>query len=240
MRIFGRLQNLVRGIVGQWLGRRERRNPGAVYEAAIQERLDQYAKLREAAAGVLYMRGKLVKERDAKSSELRRVNADLEAAVDRDDDEAALALITRRDALRSDVERVDGDLADLNEEAEAAKKNLRAFQEEIDRLREEKTRMLARLANAKARLRLQETLAGLSPDADIRALESVREHVHRLVEEARLNRDVGDTDLERRLVKIREAEAEAAARSQLEEMKRSRRRPLVPMIVPAREGVVAG
>jgi len=41
------------------------------------------------------------------------------------------------------------------------------FQTEIARLREEKVHMLARLSNAKARLRFQETLTGLAPDADI-------------------------------------------------------------------------
>ena len=62
MRFFARVRNLVRGVLGQWVGQRERRNPEAVYEAAIQERLEQYGKLRGAAAGVLYMRTKLAKE----------------------------------------------------------------------------------------------------------------------------------------------------------------------------------
>ena len=42
MRFLARLSNLVRGLLGQWIGRREHKNPGAVYEAAIQERIDQY------------------------------------------------------------------------------------------------------------------------------------------------------------------------------------------------------
>ena len=223
MRVYARLRNLVRGVLAQWLGRREHNNPGAVYEAAIQERIEQYARLRQAAAGVLYMRNKLSKELDVKTIELRRVGAQLDLAIDRDDDDVALALINRRDWLTAEVERVTAELADLTTEAEDAKKNLIGFQTEIERLREERVRMLARLANAKARLRLHETLAGLSPDADIRALESVREHVQRIVEEARLNRDVRNGDLERRLGKIRADEAEVAARQQLDELKRSRR-----------------
>lgn len=239
MRILARFSNLLRGLVGQWIGRRERRNPEAVYEAAIQERAEQYARLREAAAGVLYMRSKLAKELELKSAELRRARTQLDVAVDQDDDAAALALITRRDVLTAEVERVAAELRELDGEAEAAKKNLTAFQNDIARLREEKVRMLARLANAKARLRLQETLSGLSPDADIRALESVREHVSRLVEEARMSSHLGDGDLERRLGKIREAEAEAAARSQLEELKRTRRRTLLPMVLPQGEKAFA-
>ena len=231
MRFFSRLSNLVRGIAAQWLFRRERRNPGAVYEAAIEERVAQYAKLREAAAGVLYMRTKLAGELDRAQRELARTKRELDVAVDRDDDEAALVLIGRRDRLGEDVARLTTELEDLQAEADAAKKNLIAFQGEISRLREEKVRMMARLANAKARLRLQETLAGLSPDADVRALEAVREHIHRLVEETKMTQGL-DGDLEKRLGKIREAEADAAARAQLDELKRARRNRLLPLVAP--------
>jgi phage shock protein A len=237
MRVFARVQNLLRGVMAQWLGRREQRNPGAVYEAAIQERTEQYGKLREAAAGVLYMRSKLSKELQLRSGELTRLRNQLEIAVDRDDDEVALTLISRRDALGAEVERLTGELTELTTEAETAKKNLTTFQNEIVRLRDEKVRMLARLANAKARLRLQETLTGLSPDADIRALEAVRDHINRLVSEVQVARDAGDPELERRLGTIREAEANNAARAQLDELKRSRRRTLLPVVMP--QAVVA-
>jgi phage shock protein A len=232
MQLFARVRNLIRGVVGQWLGRREQRNPEAVYEAAIQERLDQYVKLRQAAAGVLYARTKLSKELQLKSAELSRLGAQLDIAVDHDDDAAALVLINRRDGLRADVERIATELRELTGEAEAAKKNLVAFQQEIARLRDEKVRMAARLANAQARLRLQETLNGLSPEADIRALEGVRDHINRLVAEVQLGRETSDTDLERRLGKIREAEATTAARAQLDELKRTRKRTLLPLVMP--------
>lgn len=229
MRFFARVSNLVRGMLGRWIGAREHQNPGAVYEAAIQERVTQYGKLREAAAGVIYMRQKLEKELALRSDELSRVRRQLDVAVDKDDDAVALVLIGRRDGLDADVSRVSGELAELTSEADAAKRNLVAFQAEIVRLRDERTRMLARLANAKARLRLQETLTGLSPEADIRALEEVRDHVHRLVTEANLVRDGGDPALEKRLGTIRDAEAEHAARAQLDELKRTRKAHLVPM-----------
>jgi len=92
--------------------------------------------------------------------------------------------------------------------------------------------MIARLANARARLRLHETLSGLSPDADIRALEAVRDHINRLVTEVQVGREAGDPELERRLGSIREAEANSAARAQLDELKRTRRRTLLPLVLP--------
>lgn len=232
MQLFARIRNLLRGLLARWVGRREHRHPDAVYETAIQERIAQYAKLREAAAGVLYMRSKLAKQLERESGELGRVRRQLEVAVDRDDDTAALALIGRRDALDAEVTRLTTELGELTKEADGAKQNLIGFQNEIARLREERVRMMARLANAKARLRFQATLNGLSPDADIRALEEVRDHVNRLVAETQVTRDVEDSDLERRLGRIREAEADSAARAQLDELKRTRRGKLVPMVLP--------
>jgi phage shock protein A len=222
MRAIARIANLVRGLITNWIRGREHRHPDAVYEAAIQQRQQQYARLRQAAAGVLYMQGKLAREVERHSAEQAHIRRQLEIAIAQDDDEAAVTLITRQNTIQSEVERLNTDLRDLTTEAEAAKENLIAFQSEIARLREERTRMLARLANAKARLRLHETLNGLSPDADIRALEDIRDHINRLVTETQLTSDLNDTDLTRRLTQIRQTESESTARAQLEELKRAR------------------
>jgi len=234
MHFFTRAWNLLRGLAARWIGRREHRHPEAVYEAAIQEQVEQYAKLRQAAAGILYLRSKLARELERQSADLARLRRQLDLAVERDDDRVALALIGRRDLVAGEVNRLTAELTELTREADGAKQNLTTFQDEIARLREERVRMLARLANAKARLRFQATLNGLSPEADIRALEEVRDHINRLVAETQLGRDLGDTELERRLGRIREAEAESAARAQLDELKRARREKLVPMVLPER------
>lgn len=239
MRFFSRLANLIGGGLTNWLGVRERRNPGAVYEAAIQQRLLQYGKLRQAAAGVLYMRGKLAAEVEAKSTALRSLNRQLDIAVERNEDDIALSLIRQRSALAEDVARLSKELADLNTEAEAAKKNLVAFQAELVRLRDEKVRTLARLAHARARLRFQETIKGLVPDADIQALEEVRAHVERLTAEVQISREVSDSELEQKIESIREAEAESAARAELDELKRVKHRALVPVNLPTSTSVAA-
>ena len=229
MNPFARLANLIRGAIGRWLGEREHRHPGAVYTAAIEQRIAQYATLRQAAAGIIYMRQKLERELGQRSDELSRVRRQLEVAVERDDDPAALALLARERALATDVERLGAESTELAAEADTATRNLVAFREEIDRLRDERARTLVRLANAKARLRLHETLSGLSPEADIQALAEVRDHVNRLVAEANLVRDGADGALAQRLGSIRDTEAERTARAQLEELKRTRRQALVPV-----------
>jgi phage shock protein A len=243
MKFFARLSNLISGKLQEWLGGRERRSPAAVYEAAITQRVAQYGKLREAAASILYIRNKLGRQLEEANCELVRTEEQISLALDRDDDEAALFLIGRKDRLSADIERITGELAELNREAESAKQNLVAFQSDIQRLREEKVRMLARLANAQARIRLQQAISGitgLTPDADIEALEAVREYITRTIASVADRHESGDATLDARLEEIRTDQAMQAARAQLDELKRSRKRRLLPIVLPRGTGVAAG
>lgn len=229
MGFFARLTNLIRGTFGSWVNRREHRNPEAVYESAIRGKLEQYQKLRQAAAGVLYMRGKLASEVEIKTQTLRSLKRQLDVAVEQDEDGVALALIAQRDRLSEELERLRRELSELTEEAETAKQNLVTFQSEVQRLRDEKMRVMAKLANARVRLQLQETMKGLVPDADIQALEEVRAHIERLTAEVGISKEVTDGELDAKLREIREAEAGASARAQLDELKRIKKRQLVPV-----------
>ncbi|MFP6663421.1 MAG: PspA/IM30 family protein [Deltaproteobacteria bacterium] len=229
MGFFSRLTNLIRGTFANWVNRSERRNPEAVYESAIRGKIEQYQKLRQAAAGVLYMRGKLATEVEIKTQTLKSLKRQLDVAVEKDEDGVALALIAQRQRFSTDLDRLRGELEDLTLEAEDAKKNLVTFQAEVQRLRDEKMRVMAKLANAKARLQLQETMKGLVPDADIQALEEVRAHIERLTAEVGISKEVADGELDQKMREIREAEADASARAQLDELKRMKQRQHVPL-----------
>ena len=52
-----------------------------------------------------------------------------------------------------------------------------SVQSEIKKLKAEKENMLAKMASAQARMRIQEQLEGLSVDAEVKALDNVREHI---------------------------------------------------------------
>jgi phage shock protein A len=109
----------------------------------------------------------------------------------------------------------------VRSEAEEAKTNLLRFREEIRALEREKGRTLASLANARARRRIHEALEGLSVDADMRALDAVREHVARLAGEGLLDRELaGGEGLDGRLRAIREESRRDAAALELAELKR--------------------
>jgi phage shock protein A len=217
--LFGRFRNLLRGVFAAWIRDGETQNPRAVYEQAIHERTQQYRQLKEAVAGILYMRNKLEAEIAERRAEIARLHDDLRRAVRRGQDDFSLALIAQKQRLLEDLERAERELEGLREEADDAKVNLVRFREEIRALTKEKSRMLATLANAQARRRIHEALEGFSVDADMKALESVREHVARLSTEGGLERELGDPALRNRLRAIRDEARDEAARRELTELK---------------------
>jgi phage shock protein A len=224
--LMARFGNLIRGTFTVWLRRRERQNPAAVYEQAINERTRQYRELKEAVAGILYMRNKLEAEIHERRVEIARLHDDIRHAVRRGHDELSLSLIENKQALMDELERAERELDSLRHEAEEAKANLIRFREEIRSLTREKGRMLATLANANARRRLTEALDGLSVDADMRALEAVRDHIARAATEGALDREIGGDELARRRLRaIRDDARHEAARRELAELKQSLRPP---------------
>ena len=219
--LWSRFTGLIQGLFAGWLRDREERSPRAVYEHAIHERVKQYRELKEAVAGILYMRNKLEAEIRDRRLELARTLEDLRRAVRRNEDDLALTLIERKNALVAEIEHAERELEGLRNEADDAKNNLVRFREEIRSLEREKGRVIATLANAQARRRIQETLAGLSVDADVRALEGVREYVARIANEGNLERELGaDAELGGRLRALRDEARNEAARRELAELKR--------------------
>ena len=221
--LVGRLRSLIHGIVSVWVRDGERNNPRAVYEQAIGERTQQYRDLKEAVAGILYMRNKLEAEITERRAEIARLHDDIRRSVRGGDDAASVTLIAHKQTLMDELERAEQELAGVRSEAEESKANLIRFREEIRSLVREKGHMLATLANARARRRLQEAVEGLSVDAEMKALEGVREHIARISTEGTLDREIGDDGLRRRLRAIREDTRSEAARRELEELKRKMR-----------------
>ena len=225
-----RIFSLIGGKLSRWLKAREARDPEAVYEAAISERLHRYNQLKTAAAGVIYMRNKLARELKQKAAEMAEVCEQAEQAADMNEDECAMILIRRKHELEQDCARLKEELSDLTAEADEAKKNLIAFKGEIEKLKIEKIRMLARLKNAQARVRIQHALEEVSFEEDLRALEEVRESIQRTLAQAGVNRELHESEAGEKLGEIRQRVQESKDQAELEELKR-KRRSLVPMSV---------
>ena len=220
MGFFERLSNLWKGFLSLWVSNLENENPEVVYEAAINERVRKHKDLKKAVSNIVYLRNKLQEELVSKEKEFRDVNAQIPVAVEEGEDDVALVLIQKRDELAAAIENLSGELAKVEGQAEDAKAGLLAFQAEIEKLKRERDSMLAARANAQARIQIQESLSGLSTDADIAALDNVRQSIHKLRAEADVGAEIDGSSLDGKLKKIRERTASSTAKSQLEELKR--------------------
>jgi len=220
---FARLRNLWRGMFSNWISRKEEENPEAVYESAIAERLQRYEELKRAVAGIVYLRNKLASEMEQKTKELSSIQDQINLAVEKEEDEVALALIQKKDDLQADIARIQQEIETTGSEAEEAKRSLQEFQGEIQRLHREKDRVLAQIATLEARRAISRQLDKLSPEADVRALETVREKVERLAAEQDAIRETSDQDLNQKLRDIRKESTLASAKAQLEEMKKAKK-----------------
>lgn len=220
MGFFDRLANVWRGFLSLWVSDIETRNPEAVYEAAIDERVKKHRELKKAVSGIVYLRNKLSTELETKERELKDVMTQLPVAVEDGEDEVALLLIQKKDELTSAIESLSAELKKVSDQAEDAKAGLLQFQGEIEKLKREKEKAIAAKANAEARIEIQETLDGLSTDADVKALDNVREHISKLQAEADIGSELQGDSLDSKLAKIKEKAHNASARAQLAAMKK--------------------
>lgn len=223
-----RMFSLMGGKIRRWVRAKEARDPEAVYEAAISQRLKRYDQLKSAAAAVIYMRTKLDGELRAKRAEIETLSEQTAQAADSNEDQCALILIRRRHELEADCSRLEEELNEVSREADDAKSNLVSCKDEIEKLKVEKTRMIARLKNAQARIRIHSALSSPNYEDDLRALEEMRDTIGQTLAQAGVSRELGSSELDAKLAEIGRRNAEAKAAAELEELKRRRRPPLVP------------
>lgn len=232
--MFSRLRSLIQGWFSVWVRDREFESPEAVYEQAIRGRLKQYRELKDAVAGILFMRSKLTSEIAERRAEIARLHDETRRSLARRDDENCLTLIAHKQVLFEDLERSEKELGVVRIQAEEAKANLVRFREEIRSLVREKGRMLATLANAKARRRLQSAIEGLSVDAEMEALEGVREQIERMGAERELDEELGGNDMRGQLRGFRDQARRDAARSELDQLKSE----MASRILPVRKEAI--
>lgn len=219
---FTRLANLWSGFLSLWVSDLEKDHPEIAYENSINAMVEKYGTLKKATAAIIRRREEIESRFTSKTKELDQIEADLNTAVESEEDELALILINKQNALQSEVTELGDELQQARQDADDAKASLLSVQSEINKLKSEKDRMLAKMASAKARVQVQEQLEGLSVDAEVKALDNVRQHINSLSAEAKLNKELSGESLDARLAKLRRQTGDVTAKKQLEELKAKR------------------
>ncbi|MDP2371123.1 PspA/IM30 family protein [Rhodoferax sp.] len=219
--ITGRLWNLWTGFLALWVTDIEKEHPEIAYQNSIQSMIEKYSKLKGASGRIIARKLDVEGRLQSVKAELAKVTTQLNAALATNQDDLAMVLIQKKNALSEDLTALESDYAEAEKDAEEAKAALLDMKGEIDRLKAEKDRMIAKFHSAEARVKIQESLDGLSIDAEVQALAGVRDHIKGRVAEARLGSELRESDLDVRLKTLNRTAGAVTARAQLEEMKRA-------------------
>jgi phage shock protein A len=219
MGMFGRLANLWKGFVSLWISDIEKDHPEIAYENAINSMTAKYAKLKAATAAIIRRREELDERYKRATADLKQTEAELNAAVETNQDDLAVILIQKKNQLNADITEMKTEMDQAHTDADSAKSSLLAVQSEIKKLKAERETMLAKMQSAQARIKIQEQLDGLSVDDEVRALDTVRSHIKNTIAEANLGQELASSSLDSRLAALKNQTGDVTARQELDAMK---------------------
>jgi phage shock protein A len=217
--MLSRLGNLWRGFLRLWISDVEKEHPEIAYENAIDSMIEKYSRLKSATAAIIRRREETGERFKQAAAELAQTEAELNTAVDTAQDDLALILIQKKNQLSTEVTELRAEMESAQKDADSAKQSLLGVQSQIRKLQAEKDSMLAKMQSSQARIKVQEQLDGLSVDAEVKALDNVRQHIKNTIAEANLGKELSESSLDSRLNALRSQVGDVQARNQLAELK---------------------
>src|SRR6476646_8286810 len=100
---FRRMSNLWKGFVSLWISDIEKDHPEIAYENAINSMIEKYSKLKKATAAIIRRREEVSERLGTQSKELAQITADLNVAVETNQDDLAVVLIQKKNILDKEV-----------------------------------------------------------------------------------------------------------------------------------------
>src|SRR6185295_2046470 len=216
---FSRLSNLWTGFLSIWISDVEKAHPEIAYENAINSMVEKYSRLKTATAAIIRRREDIDERLKKNTPEMAQTEADLAVAVETNQDDLAVVLIQKKNQLAADLADLKTELDSAQKDADSAKSSLISVQNEIRKLKGERDSMLAKMQSAQARIKIQAQIDGLSVDADVKALDNVREHIKTTIAEANLGKELSESSLDSRLAALRNQTGDVQAKQQLAELK---------------------
>src|SRR5512135_3616242 len=128
---FKRLGNLWRGFLSIWIADVEKEHPEIAYENAINSMVEKYSKLKSATAAIIRRREDTSERFQKSTKELAQTEAELNVAMDTNQDDVALVLLQKKNQLTTEVADLKTDMEGAQRDADSAKASLISVQGEI-------------------------------------------------------------------------------------------------------------
>ena len=214
-----RIYNVWRGFLSIFVSDLEKKNPEIAYQNAIESMIEKHNSLKSAVGSLLKNRTRFEQQIAQHRKDLERITSEIQAAVASGDDEIALMLIEQEDQTKIQLAQTEEDLKQAAEDAETAKSSLRELEQEINKLKRERDRVLAQIEDAEARKMVQNQLDGFSIDDEMKALDNVREYAAQVRAEVQVSDELKGDSVEGRLAKVRAQAGKMKAQDRLAELK---------------------
>lgn len=218
MGLFGRIWNLFRAILFKNVKEMEVEHAEAVYDSAIEKKVESFHQLKQSVGALVARREKLSLDLETAKRDYKQVRADLEAAVATNNTQLGPILLQKKEQLEDEIERFKTDLEQSVKEVGDYKGLLIEMQGSINDLKVERERALAQATSDRERVRIENEIAGLSVEPELAALDNVREGLSKLHGEAVVSKELGETDLDRQLSRLRQEAAPATAKARFAEL----------------------
>ena len=119
--IMSRLWNLWTGFVALWVTDIEKEHPEIAYQNSIASMTEKYTKLKQASGRIIARRLEIEDRVETAKAELAKITAQLNAALATSQDDLALVLIQKKNALDEDLKALEADFVEADKDAEEAK-----------------------------------------------------------------------------------------------------------------------
>src|SRR4029078_10799254 len=131
---FSRLSNLWTGFLSLWIADVEKNHPEIAYENAINSMIEKYANIKSATAAIIRRRDDLDERYKKATAEMAQTEAELNTAVETNQDDLAVVLIQKKNQLAAEVTELKADMESARSDADSAKSSLLGVQSEIRKL----------------------------------------------------------------------------------------------------------
>src|SRR5438132_11672700 len=131
MGVISRIANLWRGFLSIWISDIEKEQPEIAYENAINSMIEKYAKLKSATAAIIRRREELDDRYKKATAEAQQTEAELNTAVETNQDDLAVVLIQKKKQLAAEIDELQADMQSAHSGGDSAKTALLSVQSEI-------------------------------------------------------------------------------------------------------------
>jgi len=235
--ILKRLWNLLTGWMYQKEAELEMSQPGAVFDAAINESVRKYDRMEKAVGGLAMNRNMIEQDLKQERDDLVEVQAMLGQAIQdaqSDNPELRDEAMTLGETLQEQEERLTRNITMMEESYSAAsekvddyQKKLIQFKAQINNMEQEKHTAIAQSEADRQSIRLNRELDGLSTDVESKAVVDLRKNLSKLHAQANVSDEMRGKSYDEKMTAFKEKAGSRQARSKFMERVEAAKGPAV-------------